>query len=263
VARVLITGSSGLIGRRVLEAFRDGDRDDATELLIPITSADVDLLAPGAWEQLLDQHRPDVIVHLAWSASALPDYRGHDDNARWAATTIDAAVLAVDRGIRFVATGTSVDDAPADDAYSRSKAAARAALDDRISDGRLAWLRPFYVFDEERPSPAVLRAALAAQAAGEPVALASPDARHDFVHARDVGTAVRTVVDHRMTGLVDIGSGTVTPVSRLVESYGCRWVPAGTPSEAGDGVAASVAAADVTALRAAGWSPVATEARLA
>jgi nucleoside-diphosphate-sugar epimerase len=253
VARVLISGATGLIGRRVLEAYRGSDDE-----VVPLGRSDADLLETGAWRRMLDDKRPDIVIHLAWSASTTLGYREHDDNARWAESTIAVAALAADRGIRFVATGTAVDDSPADDPYSRSKATARDALADRIAAGELAWLRPFYVFDEEGPSPAVLRAALQAKAALEPVALASPDARHDFVHARDVGTAIRAVVEGRLAGAIDIGSGAVASVSELVESYGCQWVAQGIPSSS----AASEAAADVAALRATGWVPLVTNARL-
>ena len=254
MAGVLITGASGLIGRRVVEAYGTGGPDRVQ----PIGRADVDLLAPGAWTRLLDDLMPDAVIHLAWSASALSDYRDHEDNWRWAETTVIAATLAAGRGIRFLGTGTSVDDAPADDAYSRSKAATRSALAGRIAAGEVGWLRPFYVFDEERPSPAVLRAALSAKAAGERVRLASPHARHDFVHARDVGTAIRAVVAGRLMGAIDVGSGAVAAVADLVEAYGCGWIPDGVPSS----VAASDVAADIVAVRALGWTPEVTEKRL-
>jgi nucleoside-diphosphate-sugar epimerase len=253
VAIVLITGGSGLIGRRALEAFAAVGSDE----VISVGRADVDLLAPGAWTALLDQRRPDVVVHLAWSASALADYRHRDDNWRWAETTIEGAELAAGRGIRFLATGTSVDAVPADDAYSRSKAVVRGALADRVRAGELSWLRPFYVFDEERPSPAVLRAALAAKAAAQPVRLATPGARHDFVHSRDVGTAIRTVVTASLAGSIDLGAGAAATVAELVESYGCEWIPDGAPSAA----ATTEDVADVGVLRANGWSPEVTDRR--
>lgn len=253
---ILLTGAGGLIGRRVVEAFGGED-------LIALRGADVDLLAPGAWPQLLDRLRPATIVHLAWSASGTPGYRDHDDNWRWADSTLQAAGLAAGRGIRFIATGTAVDDVAADDAYSRAKAQLRDALSAHIDAGELTWLRPFYVFDESpgddrAPSPAVLRAALAAKAAGEPAQLASPDASHDFIHAIDTGTAIRTVVGADLTGAIDLGSGATTSVADLVEAYGCTWVRSGTPSSA----AANDGAAEVAELMAAGWTPAATRARL-
>lgn len=254
MAGVLITGASGLIGRRVVEAFHA----EPAEALSALGRADVDLLAPGAWARLLDELNPDTIIHLAWSASSQPGYRDHEDNWRWEQTTIEAATIAAARGIRFLGTGTSVDIAPADDAYSRSKSAVRKALARPIAAGHLTWLRPFYVFDEERPSPAVLRAALVAKSTGKRVALTNPSTRHDFIHAIDAGTAIRTVVRARLTGAVDIGSGALATVADLVEAHGCEWVGGGAPSRA----AGSESVADVTALVAAGWKPDATNARL-
>lgn len=254
MARVLITGASGLIGRRVVEAFGSGGADE----LIPLGRADVDLLAPEGWRQALDVHRPDVIVHLAWSASSLADYREHEDNWSWVRSTIDGADFAAERGIRFLGTGTSVDSAPAADAYSRSKAAARDELAPRIATGELGWLRPFYVFDEDRPSPAVLRAALDAKAADVPVRLSSPDSRHDFIHARDVASAIRTIVDAGLMGSLDLGSGATSSVAEFVEAFSCSWLPTGAPSSA----ASTEAIADVAAIRAAGWTPAVTDARL-
>jgi nucleoside-diphosphate-sugar epimerase len=255
VAGIVITGASGLIGRRLLEAFH---ADPPETPLVALGRADVDLLAPGAWVRLLDEFSPDTVIHLAWSASGMPDYRNHDDNWRWAETTIEAAAIAAERGIQFLGTGTAIDTVP-EDAYSRSKSAVREALAKPIAAGDLAWLRPFYVFDEVRPSPALLKAALAAKSAGEPVALASPRARHDYVHARDVGTAFRTVVRAGLTGALDIGSGSLVAVADFVEAYGCDWVAGGAPPPP---AARSDAVADVTALRAAGWQPDATNARL-
>lgn len=251
MARVLITGASGLIGRRLVEARRSQGLDDH----FAPRSADVDLLVPGAWMKLLNELRPDVVVHLAWSASAMPNYRHHDDNWRWAEATITAANISVDRGIRFIATGTSVDSSPAGDAYSLSKAATRDELAGRIGAGELTWIRPFYVFDEQRRSPAVLRASLEARSAGRPARLASPRARHDFVHASDVGTAIHALMSAGIVGYVDIGSGELAEVAELVEAFGCQWVADGEVAPD----AASDAPADVSRLRAAGWLPRVTD----
>lgn len=254
MARVLITGASGLLGARVVEAFAAGTVHEIVH-----GQSGYDLRESAHWGRLFDDVRPDVVVHLAWSASATPGYRDHIDNSLWSDRTVEAAHLAVARGIRFFGTGTSVDADPAEDAYSRSKASARERLTSLIETGAMTWLRPFYLFDEERPSPAVLRAALAARAAGKAVALATPGARHDFVHARDAGGAVRTAVEEELTGFVDIGSGSLATVAELVEAYGCSWTAA---EGAGPTVAASESAADVSRLRAAGWAPSVTDERL-
>lgn len=245
MAAVLITGATGLIGRHTLAAWPAD--------LAPVTAdhADHDLLAAGEFTRLIGQVRPAAVLHLAWSASSTPGYRTHADNAAWRQVTAEAAHACARNGIAFVALGTVVDDQPGSDPYTEAKRGLRADLAELIDGERITWLRPFYVFDPDVPSPAVLRDATSARAAGQPVELASPHARHDFVHAADVGTAVVAAVQNRLGGAVDIGSGRLHRVSDLVEAVGADWTA--TPSAAA--VAHADSAADTHALRAVGWAP--------
>ena len=211
---VLITGAGGLIGRSVHEALPVGLEVRAAR------SADVDLLEPGAFADLIQATRPGAVIHLAWVASSTPGYRTSPDNSRWRAATREAVSAAADAGIPFIATGSAVDALPGADAYTVAKAGLRTDLTDLIGTGRLTWLRPYYVFDPAAPSPAVLRAALDAQQRGEKVRLREPYARHDFVHVRDVALAVVAVLENRLTGVVDVGLGALTAVHTLVEKFG-------------------------------------------
>ena len=63
-AVALITGATGLIGSHVLATWDVGDLEP-----VPVSSATTDLLVPGAATALVADHRPAVVVHLAWSAS--------------------------------------------------------------------------------------------------------------------------------------------------------------------------------------------------
>lgn len=249
MATVLITGAAGLIGRHALSAWPD-DLERVT-----ISHRDHDLLAAGEFDRLISTEQPEVVLHLAWSASSTPGYRSHPDNASWRRVSAAAARSCARAGIGFVGLGTVVDDRAGGDPYTESKRGLRADLADLIGDGRITWLRPFYVFDPETPSPAVLREAMAARDGGRPAVLQSPDARHDFIHAADVGTAVVTAVRQGLRGAIDIGSGDLHRVSDLVAAVGGTWTedPAATPATHAD------SAADSGALRQAGWTPVHTE----
>jgi len=246
---VLVTGAGGLIGRALLAALPAGLDVTAAR------SADVDLLEPGAFARLVRDTSPAAVVHLAWVAGSDPGYRSSSDNPRWRAATREAARAAVDTGVRFIATGSAVDEMPGTHAYAEAKAGLRADLTDLIDSEQVTWLRPHYVFDPDEPSPALLRAADAAQRRGEAVLLREPYARHDFVHVRDVGRAIAVVLEHRLTGVVDIGLGMLTAVHTLVEKFGASWAQA-------DGVtttAGTDSTADLGALRRTGWRPTETE----
>jgi hypothetical protein len=121
----LITGAAGLIGRHVLEQWRDLPYDP-----VPVQRGADDLLVGGAVQRVLDRVRPEVVVHLAWTASGTPDYRTSAENDRWRAATLPAAKACLDRGLAFCGTGTGPWTRPKPtDAYSASKHALRRELE--------------------------------------------------------------------------------------------------------------------------------------
>ena len=58
--RVVVTGGAGFLGRRVVAELKDHGADP-----VVIRSADFDLTQPGAADDMIAQHRPTEIVHLA------------------------------------------------------------------------------------------------------------------------------------------------------------------------------------------------------
>lgn len=58
--RVVVTGGAGFLGRRVVSQLRQLDAD-----VVAPRRAEYDLTVPGAAEQLLADHRPATVVHLA------------------------------------------------------------------------------------------------------------------------------------------------------------------------------------------------------
>lgn len=249
MARVLITGSTGLIGRHTMAAW-----PRSLEVSV-VDHARHDLLTPGVFDGLVRDVAPDVVLHLAWCASSTRGYRSSPANEAWHAASLMAARTCLTLGSRFVGVGSVVDDQPDGDPYTAAKSALRADLSAAIDAGDVTWLRPHYVFDPDEPSPAVLRDAVAARAAGRPVVLTTPAATHDFVHAADVGRAVVASVVHGLTGLVDIGSGRLRTVQALVEASGATWTTSVQPT----GPAQGSGPADVAALLATGWLPSETE----
>jgi nucleoside-diphosphate-sugar epimerase len=217
-----------------------------------------DLLEPGVPTALVERVQPAVVVHLAWRASGSTDYRESADNERWLRATLELAHACVSVGALLLATGTPLDravDSP--DAYSAAKARLWHELRPAVDEGRVGWLRPYYVFDEERRRPALLAHALAARDQGTPVVLRTPESEHDFIHAADVGSAVVLAARQRLTGELPIGSGRLRRVCDLVGALGIAWT---AEQRSDDGARPQLHdVADSHRLRELGWTPSRTD----
>ena len=62
---VLVTGGRGFLGAHVCDALRAAGHE-----AVALGRSDGDLAVPGVAERLLDEHRPDTVVHLA---AVMPD----------------------------------------------------------------------------------------------------------------------------------------------------------------------------------------------
>jgi nucleoside-diphosphate-sugar epimerase len=249
-AVALITGGTGLLGQHVLQSW--------TSDLEPLVAnrRQHDLLIPGTATALIRKIRPAVVLHLAWVASGTPDYRTSAVNSEWVDASLELREACASAGVRFIATGTGLDNAPGVDDYSVAKRRLREAVAGDVDAARISWLRPFYVVDPDRGRPELVGHALHARAAGEPVPLRTPDAAHDFVHAADVGRAVAVVVARGLAGPIDIGSGRLRTVHELVEALGVPWRAGELPAHQAPHVHI---AADNSMLQAAAWVPTRTE----
>lgn len=248
MAGVLITGSSGLIGRWV-RALWPPDRD-----YFAVAREDHDLLSSGVFASLVKERQPDAVLHLAWSAGGTQGYRTSVTNAAWCSATLEAAAACRAIGADFYGVGTILDDLPPGDAYSASKAALRQALSVDIDAGAMTWFRPHYVFDPRAERPAVVQAAMAATRARRPVDLRDPTATHDFIHAADVASAMVEATRARLRGVVDIGSGKLRTVTALVEACGATWGSSTRGGSVHDHRVATIAP-----LTQIGWAPTTTE----
>jgi nucleoside-diphosphate-sugar epimerase len=68
--RVLVTGGRGFLGVHVVEAFRAAGHEP-----VALGRRDGDLAEPAVAERLLEDHRPDAVVHLAALVGRVPSDR--------------------------------------------------------------------------------------------------------------------------------------------------------------------------------------------
>ena len=280
--RVLVTGASGFVGRRVLEPLRArGFEVHAVGRRVPAGAGGevvwhaADLLDAATRRAVVAEVGASHLLHLAWYAEPGAFWAARE-NAPWVAATVALVdEFATAGGTRATLAGTCAEydwsapqplreDAPiaAETYYGTCKDATRRVVEGlaAIAGLSLSWGRIFFLYgpreDERRLVASVARALVA----GERAPTSSGTQRRDFLHVDDVAGAFAALLDSEVCGAVNIASGLAVEVRGIVESLARA---AGRPDLLDVGALASrpgdpaELVADVTRLRdEVGFAPV-------
>ena len=204
--RILIIGSSGMLGSDLAEQWSDDE-------VIPATSGDVDIRDIGLVRHFISQARPDWVV----LAAAYTDVDGSERNPEQAfavncdgTRNVARVVQELDRRLFYVSTdyvfdGTSHRPYEPDDpihplnVYGASKAGGENAIREESKDWLVA--RTSWLFGTRRGSfpEKILRAA-----ARQPQIKVVADQIGSPTFTRDLATAIRDLVRSDARGIVHI-----------------------------------------------------------
>lgn len=239
--KVLLTGASGFVGLHAAAALSKA----GAELHLSSRSKpsfdmgqwhQADLLSEDAAGRLIEQVRPDIILHTAW---CVEHGRFWTDlaNLDWVAATLHLVRVAAESGVsRFVGVGTCYEyDWPADGVcdeartplvghtlYDISKDAVRRVAQAicREQKMRFAWGRLFFLYGmgeaETRLVPSVARALVH----GRRAPLSRGTAIRDFMDVRDAGAALSALALSSVEGEVNIGTGQAISVADIGTKLG-------------------------------------------
>ena len=234
MARVLVTGASGFVGRATVDALRllGHDVHAVARTAVPEIQAttwhEADLLDAPSVDRLVHSVAATHLVHLAWTTEH-GAFWSDPANLAWASATLrlfDAFASA--GGVRSVLAGScgqydwdpaalgpsgvaDETESPRRPAtlYGRTKESTSRLLADSSSARGLSHATallffPYGPFDKaERLVPSLSRDLLAGR-----VATVKTGAEvRDFVHVDDCGSALAALVDSGVTGDVNIGTG--------------------------------------------------------
>jgi nucleoside-diphosphate-sugar epimerase len=254
---ILITGSSGFLGQRVVSALSTGNGREP--VVVWSREREGSLLDSAQRQRGLDSLEPSAVLHIAWGRTGSSGYEHSDEHFRWYEASRDFADEARERGIWFGAVGSGADSADSDtpmSAYRDAKMRLRVDLDGWLRAGEVALLRPFHLFDAFELRPRVVRDFLLRDrtAAFE---IRNPQAAHDFIHVSDAAAGVGLATDARMSGVINVGTGIRRSVFQLLNSIE---PDAGiNPADRAPRSSLAEERDQPYRLRAAGWAPIVTE----
>ena len=196
---------------------------------------EMDLLQPGRAAELIREARPDSLLHLAWYA-VTGKFWESPENFDWVRASLELLrEFSGNGGTRIVfagscaeyglSSGECIEDATPllpTGLYGQSKRdlelAVRAST--RQSGLSSAWGRVFFLYGPhehpDRPVAYVVRSLLK----GQPAACSEGTQILDFLHVEDVASALVALLESRVHGPVNIGSGNPVSLRAVFETIG-------------------------------------------
>jgi nucleoside-diphosphate-sugar epimerase len=220
VSRVLVTGATGFIGSHALTALEERGHE--------VHPAAVDLLDPGAAEELVRAARATHLLHLAWYA--VPGrFWAAPENAAWVEATLRLLrAFYAAGGRRAVGAGTCAEyDWSGDGLLSETSTPLRPAtlyglakaqtFEAGAALGELAWGRVFFLYGPGEHPDRLVASVARRLLAGDEAPTSEGTQVRDFMHVADVAGAFAALLDSGVTGAVNIGSGIPVTVRAVVD----------------------------------------------
>jgi nucleoside-diphosphate-sugar epimerase len=238
--RVLVTGATGLIGRHVVDALLAGGHEVHAVSSRAIDSNRcrwhrADLLEPDAARTVVGAARPTHLLHLAWGMPRVGLWNS-PENLNWHEASIRLwREFSASGGGRAVVAGSCAEyewgepvlserSTPLRPAtlYGSCKDALRRVLEAsaRAAGQSLAWARIFFVYGPNDHPDRLVPSVVARLTAGEPAPVTEGTQVRDFLHVRDVATALVALMGSDIQGPVNVGSGEGVAIRDVVQELG-------------------------------------------
>jgi nucleoside-diphosphate-sugar epimerase len=233
MAKILITGAGGLIGRQV-PAFLSPHEVHALSTQPPpadgtLTWHQGNLHDPEQTRKLLATVRPSHLLHLAWDTTHGQFWQS-PSNFQWVQSSLELLRQFQAQGgerVVYVGTGAEYDgDAELcqettplrpESPYAVCKASLSQLFESFCTLHTLsgAWARIFLLFGPHEPPQRLVPSIIRALQADTPARCGSGTQIRDFLYVKDVASALATTLLSPVTGAINIGSGQPRSIAQV------------------------------------------------
>ncbi|TMV07033.1 NAD(P)-dependent oxidoreductase [Ruegeria sediminis] len=266
MARVLLTGATGLIGRAAARALAGAGHEVIALGRAGTSDIACDLLDREATTSATKQARASHLLHLAWHDGTRDRWTA-PENLDWMAATLHLVrEFARAGGERAVCAGscaeydwtvpmlTETTPLRPRSLYGAAKAGTGLALcaGQEALGLSIAWARIFFVYGPGEPPGRLFGDLISNLTANRLVDCTDGLQERDFLHVNDLARALLRLLEADLAGPVNVASGAAIPVRKLIEEIALQMrrpglVRLGAVPRAADDPARL--AADVTRLR--------------
>jgi nucleoside-diphosphate-sugar epimerase len=205
--RILVTGSTGLLGSRLLQL-------KTTIEFVPLPS-EIDLLQKSGLSKLLnfaEEKNVEGVLHLAWTSNKNSGYQQERANYDWYEFTIGLVESCLEKRLNFFGVSTCLDELTGPQShYIDSKRKLIQTLSAEIMTEKIGMFRPFYVVDEVLKRPGIYRDLFKSD-----FVLNSSSQCNDYIHSVDVASGIIVSIMADLGGSIDLGSGRLRSNKALV-----------------------------------------------
>ena len=280
--KILITGGSGFIGSAFIRLALSRGHEIAA-LLTPRKGVPANVpenpnliwlrgrLEAVPWAEIA-AFGADVCLHAAWITTpgacleSIENKSLLDASLRFLRKTCEFGVshivgLGTCSEYQIQAGPLSEDQTPSipNTLYGHCKNQLRLALEADAQTGHMlfGWGRVFYTFGPGEHRLRLCSSIVHKLSRNEAVVLRTPDSIKDYIYVEDVASAVMAVIESRFRGVINLGTGTGTPVREIAAQLGQIMKKKHLIEEAqqAESDPCPRVIADATKLRALGWKP--------
>lgn len=228
---ILLTGSSGFIGRRLLEKLSKYKRYKILNLVrsskltsynskIKYLKCNLDKLDNHA--QQIIEFNPNVLIHLAWDKIPKFSYRNSKKNKN---TSIKLIKL-IEKKTKvqnIIISGSCFELYPPNKSYKYFKEAKNEVLKyikkrSRLNNFNFQWLRIFYVYGPQQKKDSLIPFLIKTSRTNKKLILNAPNNKHDFIYIDDVCDCIIKCLKKNIgSNIFEVGNGRTTKIKKIIQ----------------------------------------------